>query len=166
MARKCRYDWSITRNSPGWARWLAVGRDSPAAQIFSVAVRHFSFVSLRSQYRILSKISVRHGKIKQRFRSKPLSRRWQLSLARSVIGKKQKSDDEVSADAPVVAAVPGPSADPIQLHVRINNEHLHQDIVRNIFWQLMSCQLMITWAEYYPYISIQRCHNARARLIY
>ena len=51
------------------------------------------------------------------------------------------------ADAPAVAAVPGPSADPVQLDVRINNQHLHQDIIHNIFRQLISCQLMITRAE-------------------
>ncbi|KAK2180843.1 hypothetical protein NP493_423g02053 [Ridgeia piscesae] len=49
--------------------------------------------------------------------AKYLNRRRQLSLARSVIRKKQEGDDEVSADAPAVAAVPGPSADPIQLDV-------------------------------------------------
>ena len=114
-------------------------------------------------------MSGRHGKTKRQFRSKPLSRRRQLSLARSVIRKTQKSDDEVSADAPAmldVAAVPGPSTDPVQLDVRINNQHLHQDIIHNIFRQLMSCQLMITRAEYYPDTSIQRCHDARAKLIY
>ena len=108
-------------------------------------------------------MSGRYGKTKRQFRSKLLSRRRQLSLARSVIRKKQEGDDEVSADAP---AVPGPSADPIQLDVRINYQHLHQDIIHNIFRQLMSCQLMITRAEYYPDTSIQRCHNARSRLIY
>jgi hypothetical protein len=111
-------------------------------------------------------MSGRYGKTKRQFRSKLLSRRRQLSLARSVIRKKQEGDDEVSADAPAVAAVPGPSADPIQLDVRINYQHLHQDIIHNIFRQLMSCQLMITRAEYYPDTSIQRCHNARSRLIY
>ena len=111
-------------------------------------------------------MSGRYGKTKRQFRSKLLSRRRQLSLACSVIRKKQEGDDEVSADAPAVAAVPEPSADPIQLDVRINYQNLHQDIIHNIFRQLMSCQLMITRAEYYPDTSIQRCHNARSRLIY
>ena len=68
-------------------------------------------------------MSGRYGKTKRQFRSKLLSRRRQLSLARLVIQKKQEGDDEVSADAPAVAAVPGPSADPIQLDVRINNQY-------------------------------------------
>ena len=75
-------------------------------------------------------MSGRHAKTERQFRSKPLSRRRQLSLARSVIGKKQEGDDKVSADAP---AVPGPRADPVQLDVRINNLHLHQDIIHNTF---------------------------------
>ena len=87
---------------------------------------------------------------------KPISRCRQLSLARSVIRKREKGDSEAdtSADAPVAGH--SVSAGPVQLEaepeqmpssteldVRISCHCLHQVVMHNIFWQLMSCQLGI-----------------------
>ncbi|KAI0223834.1 hypothetical protein LSAT2_025061 [Lamellibrachia satsuma] len=55
----------------------------------------------------------RYGKAKRQFGTKPMSRCRQLSLARSVIRKREKGDSEAdtSADAPVA----GHSAGPVKL---------------------------------------------------
>ena len=95
----------------------------------------------------------RYGKAKRQFVTKPMSKCQQLSLARSVIGKREKGNGETdtSADGPVARHSAGPVQDEpeqmpssTELDVRITCYHcLHQDIMHNIFWQLMSCQFGI-----------------------
>ena len=65
-------------------------------------------------------MSGRYGKDKRQFGTKPMSRCRQLSLARSVIGKREKGDGEAdtSADAPVARHSAGPvqvEAEPEQM---------------------------------------------------
>ena len=120
--------------------------------LFAIAV----FVHFASQYYILRKMSGRYGKAKRQFSTKPMSRCRQLSLARSVIRKREKggSEADTNADAPVAGHSAGPvavqlEAEPEQmpssteLDVRISYHCLHQDVMYNIFWQLISCQLGI-----------------------
>ena len=96
-------------------------------------------------------MSGRYGKTKRQFGTKPMSRCRELSLARSVIGKREKGDGEAetSADVPVAGPVqlevePEQMPSSTELDVRISYDCLHQDIMHNIVWQLMSCQLGIS----------------------
>ena len=73
-----------------------------------------------------------------------------------MIRKREKggSEADTTADAPVAGHSAGPvavqlEAEPEQmpssteLDVRISCHCLHQDVMHNIFWQLISCQLGI-----------------------
>ena len=156
MERWRRYDWSTTDTPPpvGRADWLSAGKAVTKEIPFSV--RHCWFFHFASYYCILRKMSGRYGNSKRSFGTKPISRCRQLSLARSVIRKREKGDSEAdtSADAPVAGH--SVSAGPVQLEaepdqmpssteldVRISCHCLHQVVMHNIFWQLMSCQLGI-----------------------
>ena len=99
-------------------------------------------------------MSERYGKAKLKFCTKPMSRCRQLILAQSEIRKREQggSEADMSADAPVAGHSAGPvqlEAEPEQmsslteLDVRLSYHCLHQDVMHNIFWQLMSCQLGI-----------------------
>ena len=85
----------------GRADWLSAGKAVTKEIPFSV--RHCWFFHFASYYCILRKMSGRYGKSKRSFGTKLISRCRQLSLARSVIRKREKGDSEAdtSADAPV-----------------------------------------------------------------
>ena len=92
----------------GRADWLSAGKAVTKEIPFSV--RHCWFFHFASHYCILRKMSGRYGKAKRQFGTKPMSRCRQLSLARSVIRKREKGDSEAdtSADAPVAGHSAGP----------------------------------------------------------
>ena len=143
-------------HTPKWGALIGCRPGKPSQRkfpsLFAIAV----FVHFALHYCILRKMSGRYGKAKRQFGTKPMSRCRQLSLARSVIRKREKgsSEADTNPDAPVAGHSAGPvavklEAEPEQmplsteLDVRISYHCLHQDVMHNIFWQLISCQIGI-----------------------
>ena len=114
MERWRRYDWSTTDTPPQWGALIGCRPGKPSQRKFPSPFAIAVFFHFASHYCILRKMSGRYGKAKRQFGTKPMSRCRQLSLARSVIRKREKGDSEAdtSADAPVVA---GHSAGPVKL---------------------------------------------------